>query len=436
MYFFQKSLFGRLSAFTGAFVFLYAPFRFSNIFVRAAIGDATIFIFPPLLFLAIFKLRGKKYLNWKWISLAALSLSCMVLSHAMVFLFYFLVFIAFMVFSLFFVKNKKKFITSFFLIILFALSLSSFYFVPSFIERADTRFVDVMKAINLKDNYVLLKELIYSPWRYGTQQSKIGGMSFQIGFAQWASFFLATITLLGTKLKKRFSTFAVFNIIIFSSTIFLMLKQSSFVWNIVRKYAMVDFPWRILSVSIFSASILAGFSVFAFSKKSVKYFITSFIILLAIFSNRNHTRVNKIQNWPLSFYLKLETTTNSHDEYLPSWVPYESVKREKFPIEFPVKEATLKVFEKKSNFQKYQIDTPSPGRARINTIYYPGWKVYVDGKERKVSYDHGLIEFELSRGNHEIIAKFTETPLRRISNYLSLLSFCLAIYLLIKYRYL
>src|SRR4030042_3352281 len=40
MYLFQKHIFGRVPAVVGTVIYLFAPYRFSNIFVRAAIGDA------------------------------------------------------------------------------------------------------------------------------------------------------------------------------------------------------------------------------------------------------------------------------------------------------------------------------------------------------------------------------------------------------------
>ena len=67
MYFFQKAIFGTLAAFVGTTLYLFAPYRFSNIFVRAAIGDATSFIFPPIIFLALYKIKHSLTDKRKWV---------------------------------------------------------------------------------------------------------------------------------------------------------------------------------------------------------------------------------------------------------------------------------------------------------------------------------------------------------------------------------
>src|SRR3989338_7217622 len=74
MYWFLRSLAGTLASFTGTILYLYAPYRFSNIFVRAAIGDATAFIFIPLIFLSVIRLRARKNILF-WLGLYALSLT-------------------------------------------------------------------------------------------------------------------------------------------------------------------------------------------------------------------------------------------------------------------------------------------------------------------------------------------------------------------------
>ena len=70
----------------------------------------------------------------------------------------------------------------------------------------------------------------------------------------------------------------------------------------------------------------------------------------------------------------------------------------------------------------------------INTIYYPGWKIYTDKVSTKILYDNdlGVMQIALPAGHHLIVGNFTETPLRLTSDIISLLSLLIVLILLKK----
>lgn len=56
------------------------------------------------------------------------------------------------------------------------------------------------------------------------------------------------------------------------------------------------------------------------------------------------------------------------------------------------------------NYRKAVIKSPADGFLRISEVYYPGWKITIDGKEVKTyRADKTWIAVEISRGRHEII---------------------------------
>ncbi len=59
-------------------------------------------------------------------------------------------------------------------------------------------------------------------------------------------------------------------------------------------------------------------------------------------------------------------------------------------------------------------------------MYFPGWKVYVDGLETATQFQdpnyRGLMTFPVTAGEHKIEAKFEDTKLRLVSEVLSLLT--------------
>ena len=178
MYWYLKRVFGRFPAIIGTFLYLYAPYRFVNIFVRAAIGDATSFIFPPLFFLALYELSKYKEIKTllsdgkKWITVGAIGIAGLILSHAMIFVLFGISYFFYLLWNLVFSKNKKSLLIAFTSIIALGIALSSYYFIPSFIERNYTQFSSIMGGIFTGSTFVPVKQLIYSPWGYGMMRAQ------------------------------------------------------------------------------------------------------------------------------------------------------------------------------------------------------------------------------------------------------------------------
>lgn len=437
MYLWQKEMFGRLVAFVGMVVYLFAPFRFSNIFVRAAIGDATVFIFPPILFLSLYKLSGKKWIDIKWIIVGGFSLSGILLSHAMVSLFYIIAFWLFVIFY-FIIKRKIFFLTSSFLMFILSLAFSSYYFLPSLVERNFTRFADTISANYVLENFVKFRDLLYSPWGYGMMKATDGAMSLQIGIVQWCSVLLAVFFLLRavykSKTNKRIDYVCFYFLFIFIFSIILMLPISKLIWIYLSKIANVDFPWRILSLVIFAASVLSGYVIASINSKKYQVILGLVLITLSFYTNRNHLRINQVLDWPQEFYLKLERTTNTYDEYTPKWASIDVSKKPQDTIEFSDAKSQIDVVSEKTNLLTFSIDASEEGKARINKIYYPGLVLTRNGQLEDFQYKNsgGLIEFTVPKGYNSYKLVFNNTLLRTIADAISLLSVIIAISVLVR----
>ena len=437
MYFFQKELFGRLGAFVGTIIYLYAPYRFSNIFVRAAIGDATSFIFPPLLFLSIFRLKVAGKIIWKWIIIGAINLAGILLSHAFVFLFFFLSVGLYIFYSLLFIRKKIIFMISSTLIVILAFGLSSYYLLPSLTERNLTKFSEIMGSAFIGNTFLSFKDLLYSSWGYGMMRASEGGMSFQLGIAQWLVVGIAILLIIFLVLQKKSKDStksilreAIFYLLLFLGSLIIMFPISLPFWKVLQNITVVDFTWRVLPVSVFAVSVLAGFVI---SKIKFPYLVALFIIILTFYSNRNHLRINQILDWQLPFYLQLEKTTNSYDEYTPKWVRNEMVEKPRQKVEFLDGSAEINIIKNKSNYLDFELNTKEKGKVRINTVYYPGWQIQVNNRPVIIDYNqNGLMEFAVDKGRSKIIVKLTETSLRLVSDILTLVTLGFIVFIIIK----
>lgn len=81
-------------------------------------------------------------------------------------------------------------------------------------------------------------------------------------------------------------------------------------------------------------------------------------------------------------------------------------------------------FNQGSNWVSFKTKTNNYTVIRLHKYYFPDWRIFVDGKETKVKYKDnsmGLMTLILGEGEHSIYAKLYDTPIRLLSNLMSLL---------------
>ena len=73
-------------------------------------------------------------------------------------------------------------------------------------------------------------------------------------------------------------------------------------------------------------------------------------------------------------------------------------------------------------YYDFVTESTEATRMRVNTFYFPGWQVSVDGMERPIDIEKltGVMEFWLEPGKHRIQVQFTDTPVRNVGEWLSL----------------
>lgn len=86
-------------------------------------------------------------------------------------------------------------------------------------------------------------------------------------------------------------------------------------------------------------------------------------------------------------------------------------------------EAEVVSGEKGTDWQKWNISvSSSEASVRLPLYDFPGWKVWVDKEEVPINHENelGLITFLMPEGRHEVLAKLTDTPVRKVGNIVSL----------------
>ena len=426
MYFFLESLLeSKLAAFLGAVFYLYAPVRFLNVYVSAAVGSALGAAVLPFVFLSIVKLT-KDY-SKKWALIGALSLTTLVISHNVTTFIFVPVILYFSVFCYFSpeLKDKKIFLRNLSLMFVLGIGLSAWFWVPALIEKQYIIFDSVL-ANYYVSQFPLINQIIYSPWGYGLshpQSPQPGDMSYQLGLAHIFVILIYSLLYFVIGRKSRTKMLGLFVLITIAVSIFFMLKISLPVWKSLPFLNLIQFPLRFQAITVFSISIASALLIKYLPQRK---FIFIVLLIVVIYANRNHWNINEVFNPGDNYYLSLKTTTASFDEHLPKWgrrVDKPALSK----LEIIEGSGKVSILDDKSNMVLAKVEVTASSGLRLNQFYFPGWQIEVDGKKVDFNYlldgfSHGLPVFKLPSGSHLVKAEFRNTTVRNLADGISLVS--------------
>jgi hypothetical protein len=443
MYLALAKKFNIYAAWIGALIYTLAPYRFLDIYVRGALGESLSFIFPPLLILG-FVTSSLPILILGWAGLF--------LTHP----------VASALFSGFFLgytlwvgkkdditKRLRLFFTSFGV----ALLLSAFNLIPTLALTKYTYY-----SPELSDTLLMfpsLGQLFHSTWGYGVSMPGLtDGMSFELGIVQWA------VLILGTIVAFRYKSKELRYIILLSAIcLFFILPISIPIYKLLHLTAIIDFPWRLLICLVF-ASAWVGAHIISNLKWQMSNWIALFIVIVLIFQSLPIAHTNDYLNETTDWFAR--ETGDSYGEYAPKW----RQSRESSPfglrMEYVGGTGTIKELVVKSNLQQFELIANYPGIVRINTNYFPGWNIDIDGVKQRITLpechdcgasdkdddmcyvtgrylahidDSGLIECRVKAGSHTIKTYFSAPTVQKMGNLITLAGIGIYLWILLASSY-
>lgn len=443
MYLWIKRLWGQNAGFIAAIFYLFAPYRFVDLYVRAALGEHLAFVFIPLacwMLTELIKSQKRKYLV-----LSSVSIALLILSHNAISLI-FMPFIFIYCFCLIFLdkKIKKPRATrlpcrqaghALFAIFL-GFALSTFFWLPALLEGKYTLREIVADKEVFINNYLKPKELFFSKWGYGGSSNKqeVSGFMVSLSWFQWLVILISAVLLFIKKNKDKL--FLAFLLIYLFLGIFFTNNLSKPFISIIPFISSFQFPWRLLAVPVFICSILAGYLVFYFRKK-LQFWQIFIFCLIVILSTASYWQIQeKGKTYSDDYLLHEYTGTTETGESTPRWAirfqesyPYDKVQLVAGGLDGHEIE--------KWNFEehRYTVDTREDSQIVDNTLYFPGWKVWVDEKEMPINYHdlnwRGMITYPVPVGEHQVVVKFTRTRIRLFADLISLISLIALISLIV-----
>lgn len=423
MYLWVREFLGEKAAFLAGVFYMFAPYRFVDLYVRGAIGEHVAFIFPPLILYFLLKL-SKKYSSW-FIMGGSLSLAGLILSHNAISLMFLPLVFAYALYLFWEVKEKKYFILNALYLILFSFSLSAFFWFPAFFEGKYT-----LRDIVTKDNltgFENFSRLIWSPWNYGGT----GAFTVQLGILQWLMVILAPFLIWKFWRKKdKIWLFLLFLFLNFWLAIFLVLPWSSHFYQTTPILQKFQFAWRFLSLAIFPPAVFLGALIYLLPNK-FKLLTVGCLLISALWLNKDYWQAQGFLTKPESFYTGVYPGTTDTGESSPRWSVRFMEDEPKAHLEVINGGVQISEGVRESTRHDYSIEASKKSRLRENTLYFPGWEVLMDGQKVAVEFqdpqNRGLITFSVPEGKHDISILFGETKLRKFANSISLIGILLLI---------
>ncbi len=419
MYVWLRTFLGSSAALTGAILYNFAPYRFVDLYVRGAIGEHVAFVFPPIILYFISKLHKDK-LNYFYAVGIAVSTACLLLAHNAISLMFFPFIIIYSIFLYLTKKDLKKLILTGGSM-LYGFFLSAFFWIPGFLEGKYT-LRDIVTEGVTTSRFVDFSDLIYGAWNYGGT----GDFSVQLGVIQWVVVLISPFILLKIFKKEKNVSLYIFTFLYFLISIIIMLPFSKPVWETLTTLQKFQFPWRFLTVSVFTAALLGAFVVSYLNVKIQKILLIC-VAVLAICLNYNYWQPKGYLLKEERFYTDIYHGTTDTGESAPIWSVRFMESRPNAKIE--VIDGSAKITEnfRSSVRHTYDIVADKESRIKENTLYFPGWKIYVDGVENKnIEFqdpqNRGLMTFNIPSGKHSVDVRFEDTKVRLISNIVSSVS--------------
>lgn len=419
MFLWIKEFLGKYAGFVAAMLYLFAPYRFVDMYVRGAIGEHMAFVFLPLI-LYFFSRLSKKYSTSSMLG-GIFAVFCLLLSHNAISLMFFPILFLYILFLAKSIAKKRKFLITSFLTIFLGFMLSSFFWFPALIEGKYT-LRDIVTAGGYIGRFVHVNDLFYGQWSYGGS----GQFTVQVGLLHWIVVGSSIFALIFLRKRIKHAALLLGFLVIFFLSLLIMLDSSSFIWRELTILQKFQFPWRFLTISVFASSVLGGF-VASLVKQKHAFAMVVIVAVILFFLTHMYWVANGYFSRSDVFYNKVYLGTTDTGESAPIWSVRFMENAPRAAIEVIGGYGETHMLERKALTHTYLVDAKNRVRLRENTLYFPGWIVFIDNNklldsevEQQDPANRGLITFFVPEGKHKVVIQFTETKLRLFADFLSM----------------
>ncbi|MFC1646646.1 6-pyruvoyl-tetrahydropterin synthase-related protein [Patescibacteria group bacterium] len=405
----------------GSILYSVIPYHFLNIYVRGDIGELYGFVFIPLIFWSIDNIIIKQ--NIKFAYLGAIFFALLILSHSGLSLIFTPVFLLYFIIKIFDFQQIKYFTA----MIVLGLLLSCFFWFPAIYEQKYTHS-DMFNADMYQRHFTPTEKIIHSEWNFGSEINSPGGLSPEIGLI----FFIFSIIAITNNIRRKNKKMLFWTIIFFSG-IYMSTKYSLVLWQNIWLLKKLQFPWRFMGLASFASCV---FAIHILSKiKNNKH--SQLLLLVFILTGFLYTKTNGFFHNTDKFYKNFPFSTYYQGEATTVWSAGDPSDYPDSQVEIISGSGNISNYSKTNSVHVMNVVAENNLSILENTLYYPGWKAYVSNIQTPIQFQDpshkGFITFNVPKGKHQIVVKFTETKIRTITNIISFLTWLTVVSFIYKY---
>ncbi|KKQ14675.1 MAG: hypothetical protein US28_C0033G0001, partial [Candidatus Daviesbacteria bacterium GW2011_GWA1_36_8] len=299
-------------------------------------------------------------------------------------------------------------------------------------------------------HFATINQILFSRfWGYGGSvwMDANDKMSFQVGHIHWILSLIVLVLCIYKFIKTRklnnLLLVTCYFIAVSWAAAFMMHTRSIEIWQLVKQLQFVQFPWRFLALVILGFSFAVGAIAKLLPKKLAFLLSLTLILTLTLFNweyfKTEHGKLGEVTDEQKFSGVAWDLQRNAGIlDYLPKTAKENPLVGQSTVADVVEGDAQILNPKQGTDWAGYELDvTSNKAKVRTNIFMFPNWKVFIDDKETNVfipeEEKNGRMYIEVPEGRHEVYAKLYNTPIRTISNIISLASWLFLVFVILKY---
>lgn len=382
----------------GMILYAISSYRFTDMYLRAAIGENLAFIFLPLVILGLYKIFYENHKEGYYLSIGLIGL---MLSHVITTYLIIYIIIVFSIINYKCLKDKKR-LKELIIHIVFSMLITSFFWMPMIEQMLIDKF-------NFNANIEIFENCVPLPFLLLDIQIELPNRWIPSGIG--LIYFIIIPLFIKTKEKNKF-----INSICIIGISAILLSSIKILWKIPLLYkllSIIQFPWRLYSLATICFIIVTCYILDKIKKMekpiliyTISIFIINCIITLFFPTIGNNLNENSIM---IGEYLPIELK-NNYQEVIKEY------KNKNIEYKYEKDKLIVNIIKKTENIE-------------LPLIYYKGYKVESNNTNLKINKSSkGLVNVKIDDNIEKMIIYYEKTKINKIGNNISLLSlliFCI-----------
>jgi hypothetical protein len=412
---------GTLPAALGTVMFALSPYVIQDVFVRAAYPEFAAICFAPGVLWALDRLLTTGRLVF--VPLLAMLLCLMLICHLPATMIVSPLIAAAVVALVVTKQARPGSLLKLTAAGALALGLSAFYLVPVLAEMEDINIQAMTtKYADFRKNFVLAKQLD------GIRYSPLNEVSFQLGISQWAAMLLGVLTSLASFVRRSWSARDVAILAWLGAiglALFMTNGASLRVWESLPPLAFIQFPWRFFLLVAIAGAALAATLLSSIRGQRVQAGIVLVAIGLHLPLYLYYQRPDRLilrEQWNIDDPAWRQTAAARKFGFYQSGFDPIAVTDAPDPLSpraaIVAGQGTVRAAFFGHHVIRLDVQAQQTVRLSINSHYFPGWRVSLDGHDVsvRVTPNFGFMEIDVPPGMHRVEARFGNTPVRTAAN--------------------